>query len=419
MRLFTRDDASLAVGLIAAAVIIFQHPLRYLLEVAQEVEARYHVDLLPALGILVCVAVFHEYRKRQLARAEARAAAAEAAQARTRSEELERLMTFGQALANALEPGTLQRALWRHLPIFARDREFWLLARKGDRWEPLLHDTNGPKIGSVESLEAIAERALEQGALPERNAEGLVEADVLCFPMLAGGVVVGVLGILNASELSRNDRKVLGAAAAVVAMAVKNVQLFLETREHSLRDSLTSCYARGHGLELLDREMRLAKRIQRPLSIVMFDIDHFKTINDQLGHLHGDELLRNVGAQLNRVLRTTDIRCRYGGDEFLVILPDTPALGAEQVAECLRRELAGITMHAPNRTVAITASLGVATTVDGEIDVTALIERADQALYQAKRAGRNRFCAAAPPDAAANSAPAQVLRMPHLSAGRV
>ena len=118
MRLITRSDASLVVGLIAGTVVIFQRPLRFVWEAALDVQERYHVDLLPALTIFAGVFIFHEARKRQQAKAVSLAAIAEAAQARMRSAELERLMAFSQALANALDPMALHQALWRHLPAF-------------------------------------------------------------------------------------------------------------------------------------------------------------------------------------------------------------------------------------------------------------------------------------------------------------
>src|SRR6185295_3596923 len=127
-------------GLIAGTVVIFQRPLRFVWETALDVQQQYHVDLLPALTIFAGVFIFHEARKRQQAKAEAVAGAAEAAQAGMRSAELGRRMVFSQALANALEPATPQQALWRYLPAFAGEREFWLLARRLDRWEPFLQD---------------------------------------------------------------------------------------------------------------------------------------------------------------------------------------------------------------------------------------------------------------------------------------
>jgi diguanylate cyclase (GGDEF)-like protein len=399
VRLISRNDASLVVGLIAGTVVIFQRPLRFVWDAALEVQERYHVDLLPALTIFAAVFVFHEARKRQQAKADARAAAAEAVQSRLRSAELERLMTFSQALANALDPATLQQALWRYLPAFASERAFWLLTRRRDRWESFLQDTAAAGRRSLEELEAIADRAVSPETLQDARLAGIVEGDVLCFPMVAGGVAVGVLGIHGDATITRDERRALGAATGLIAIAVRNVQLLLDTRDHSLRDSLTNCFNRGHGLETLVGELRRARRSRQPLSILMFDIDHFKTINDELGHLRGDDLLRAVGALLTRVVRSTDVRCRYGGDEFLIILPDTSLIGAQQVAESVRRQMTTLAMVVGDKKLPVTVSVGVATAGPAELSVTVLIERADDALYQAKRAGRDRWRASGAPAA--------------------
>jgi diguanylate cyclase (GGDEF)-like protein len=393
VRLISRNDTSLVVGLMAGTIVMFQQPLRFVRDAATDAQLRYHVDLVPALAILGGVLVFHEYQKRQRAKAQAALDAAETTQARTRSEELERLMRFSLALANALDIAALQQALWRHMPAFSHERECWLLSRRADRWEALLQDTTATDKRTVEELEVAAQHALSPAGLAAARLGGVVVDDSLCFPMLAGGTAVAVLGVRHGGTLTTDQRRAMGAAAALIAIAVRNVQLFLETREQSLRDSLTGCFNRGHGLETLDRELRRSRRLRQPLSIVMFDIDRFKTVNDELGHLRGDDLLRAVGAQLTRVLRSTDLRCRYGGDEFLIILPDTPLLGALQVADSLRREIATLAMVDEGTTIAVSASLGVATSAPADLGVTGLLERADQAMYRAKRLGRNRFCA--------------------------
>ena len=396
MRLITRNDTSLVVGLIAGTVVIFQRPLRVVWDTALDVQTRYHVDLLPALTIFAGVLLFHEARKRQHARAEARALTAEAAAARVRTAELERLMAFSQALGGSLDPMTLQQALSRYLPAFAGERECWVLARRPDRWE-LLHGTTATRKRPVEELEAISDRALAPETLVAARRAGIIDGDALVFPMVANDTVAGTLGVQDGASLDGDARQALGAAASLIATAVRNVQLFWETREHSVRDSLTNCVSRGHGLETLDGELRRARRSRQPLSIVMFDIDHFKTINDELGHQRGDDVLRAVGAQLTRVLRQTDVRVRYGGDEFLIILPDTPLAGARHVAESVRREIATLAMVAGTTTVPVTASIGVATAGPADFGVTSLIARADEGLYQAKRGGRNRCAVAAAP----------------------
>jgi diguanylate cyclase (GGDEF)-like protein len=338
------------------------------------------------------VFVFHEYQKRTQAKTDARTAAAEAAQARTRSEELEQLMAFGQSLANSLDRPALQQTLWKFVPTFTGNRRFWILARKGDRWDALLRDTDDAR--PIEEAELLAMRAVSpDGGLP---GSAPADDDDVCFPLVAGGVPVGVIGVCSVPRLSSEDRKALGAAAALIAISVRNMQMFLEMREMSLRDGLTGCFNRAHAIETLDAELRRSRRSSRPVSIVMFDVDHFKTINDQLGHLRGDELLQQIGQRLTKIVRATDVRCRYGGDEFLIILPDTPALGAEQVAECMRRELGSLVISAGDRSMPITVSIGVATATAGDRSPAALIDRADDALYQAKRGGRDRYCTAAP-----------------------
>ena len=395
MRLISRNDTSLVVALIAGTMVIFQRPLRVVWETARDAQDRYQVDLLPALLIFAGVFAFHEMRKRQQALADSRAVAAEAAAARLRAAELERLVAFSQALANSLDATTLEQALSRYLPAFAGERECWVLTRLSDHWETLLQGTRATRRRPIEQLEAIGDRALAPETMTEARRAGTADGDVLCYPMVAGDAAVGALGIHDSGSLDESQRHALGAVAALIAIAVRNVQLFQETREHSVRDSLTHCFTRGHGMETLDTELRRARRSRQPLSIVMFDVDHFKTINDALGHPRGDDLLRAVGAQLTRVLRQTDMRIRYGGDEFLIILPDTPLAGAQQVAESIRREMATLALVSGGATFPITVSVGVATAGAADLGVTTLIERADEGLYEAKRGGRNRCAVAA------------------------
>jgi diguanylate cyclase (GGDEF)-like protein len=389
MRLISRNDTSLVVGLIAGTVVVFQRPLRSVWAFAVEVQDRFQVDLLPALTILASVLLFHEYRKRQQTRADAVTAASEARRHRERSAQLERLTAFSQALANALDRASLQQVLWHYLPAFVDEREFWLLARQSERWEPLVVRTGPGQQGPERPLELLADRAISPATLLDARLQGIQAGDAVCYPVIAAGAIVGVLGIDDGADMTTEARQAVAAAAAFIAFAVRNVQLFVDMREHSVRDSLTDCLHRGHALEMLERELQLANREQRPLSIVMFDIDRFKSINDRLGHLRGDDVLRAVGAQLTRVLRRTDLKCRYGGDEFLIVLADTPLAGARQVAEAIRREIGTLALVDGEATLTVTTSFGVAMAEPGEPGVTSLIQRADDALYAAKRAGRN------------------------------
>ena len=208
--------------------------------------------------------------------------------------------------------------------------------------------------------------------------------------MTAGGHPVGVVGIPDAAGPFTVERKrVLAMAGALLAISLRNAQLFHDLRENSLRDGLTGCFNRTHALDVIDTELRRARRAQTPVSLIMFDIDRFKDINDRYGHLCGDAVLAAVGLKMKDVLRGSDLKCRYGGEEFLVLLPETPLEGAKRVADTLRRELADMPVIWKSEPVVVTASFGVSVALPSEIDAKALIGRADAALYRAKDQGRN------------------------------
>ena len=142
-------------------------------------------------------------------------------------------------------------------------------------------------------------------------------------------------------------------------------------------------------MDIIDVELRRARRSQMSVSLIMFDLDHFKEVNDRHGHLCGDAVLAAVGARMRDVLRGSDFKCRYGGEEFLVLLPETPLEGAKRVADTLRRDLSELDIQWKGETLNITASFGVTTAMPSEVDIKALIGRADVALYRAKDQGRD------------------------------
>ncbi len=213
--------------------------------------------------------------------------------------------------------------------------------------------------------------------------------DDVCFPMIIAGRPVGVLGVSSKPPLTEQTRNILSAAAALLAVSLKNAELFREVRENSVRDPLTGCYRRTHALEVLENELRRARRSQLPVAVIMFDLDHFKTINDTQGHLAGDAVLVAIGTRMRSVLRGSDLKCRYGGEEFLIVLPDTPLEGARRVAESLRRDIEAHPVRWGQGEIRASASFGVAANQPGEIDALTLVSRADAALYAAKDSGRN------------------------------
>lgn len=384
-----RRDGWLILGLLFASLVSFEGSVRKAFEVARQVEVSYGLALLPALFILCGLLAFHQYTKRQEMKTEAAAAAAEAVQVRERLGELERLSALGHALAGCLTFDALQQVVWKHLPGFVGPNDAWLLAYNGATWQ-VVADTSGLGADRLEPLQALAVQALAEGAEGIARGDGVDCEGVACFPMIVGGQVVGVLGLEDASTAELSRRRMMGAAAALLAIATRNVQLFLDVRDDALHDRLTGCLGRAHGLETLARELVRVARTRRPLSVVMFDIDSFKAINDWYGHLVGDDVLAAVGERLRNLLRGSDTRCRYGGDEFLVILPETPAEGAVHVADWLRQQLSALRVPALGG-ASLRVSLGVATT-DRKLDVKEIISRADAALYRAKDGGRDRVC---------------------------
>lgn len=165
-----------------------------------------------------------------------------------------------------------------------------------------------------------------------------------------------------------------------------NEQLY----QMSMIDALTGSYNRRYLDKRLPQELALAARQQNCLALLVLDVDHFKRFNDRYGHLAGDQCLQHVAKVMQTTLqRPADFVARYGGEEFIVVLPDTDVIGAQQVAERIRQLIAEITLQLDSEPVKVTASLGVAVSLDGNITAADLINHADQALYQAKHAGRN------------------------------
>lgn len=164
-----------------------------------------------------------------------------------------------------------------------------------------------------------------------------------------------------------------------------------QLREQATHDALTGLWNRGAIMQMLNREILRSLRQKTMLSIVMADIDHFKRVNDTHGHLAGDAVLREVARRVNEVARGYDSVGRYGGEEYLSVLPDCDPEGASAVAERMRRRIAEVPVAISGGAAIITMSFGVATCREGsELDCSAFIGAADAALYRAKQAGRNR-----------------------------
>jgi diguanylate cyclase (GGDEF)-like protein len=208
------------------------------------------------------------------------------------------------------------------------------------------------------------------------------------LPLRAGRDAVGLIGIESATAQSARARRLMTTIAPFLGQALKNADTMDALREASLVDVLTGTASRREGLARLQAELKRAQRTGMSLAVLMLDLDQFKSINDRAGHVTGDAVLAAVGQTLRRTLRASDIRSRWGGEEFLVVLPDTDVERAKVVAAGLLRNIAAATVPTPEGPVGSTTSIGLTMTRPGETNVEAIIKRADDALYRAKHAGR-------------------------------
>jgi len=220
----------------------------------------------------------------------------------------------------------------------------------------------------------------------------------LCVPMMAHGEALGLLYIETDSEPRADghlqprdaDERLAKTLAEQAALALANLKLREVLRTQSIRDPLTNLFNRRYMEESLDRELARAVRKNSPISVMMIDVDHFKQFNDTYGHEAGDLVLRSLGNLLQTQLRKEDIICRYGGEEFIVILPDASLGATRERAEQLREVSKGLVTEFHGQTLRrITLSIGVATFPHNGATGEALVDAADAALYRAKKEGRD------------------------------
>ena len=219
---------------------------------------------------------------------------------------------------------------------------------------------------------------------------------VLEIPMMARGEVYGLLEVQADGEEGvarlQASAPVANALADAMSLALSNIALREKLRTQALRDPLTGLYNRRYMEDILDRYVNMAERSDASLSVVMFDLDHFKRLNDEHGHAMGDGVLAEVAAAVIGTIRPCDVACRYGGEEFVVLFPDCSMAEGVAKAELLRGRIERLS---DNHGIRISASFGVATIPQTSAKVADVLADADAALYQAKGEGRNRVVSAA------------------------
>ena len=245
--------------------------------------------------------------------------------------------------------------------------------RNGQPWVSLVNDPNAD----------LATREELMG----RNV-----MSALALPMMVAGQVRGYAEIWdNRSERAWNEEEIrlCQTLANQAAIAIENARLFEESQYQAVTDPLTGLYNRRGLFQLGDREVERVRRFEHPLAAVLLDIDHFKQTNDTYSHAIGDQVLRALADCCRATIRDTDILGRYGGEEFALLLPETDAKGAYNLAERLREKVAMTPVLTERGAIDITISLGVASYTEQIPDLAVLLDHADTAMYAAKQSGRN------------------------------
>jgi diguanylate cyclase (GGDEF)-like protein len=217
----------------------------------------------------------------------------------------------------------------------------------------------------------------------------------LCVPLLAQGSMFGTILVAADSDLTPEQREAATAAAEQISLAISNLRLQETLRTQSLRDPLTGLFNRRYLEVSLARDLARAVRRSQPLAVLMLDIDHFKSFNDSHGHEAGDATLTKFGELLASLSRSEDVACRFGGEEFTLVLQEADAGLALDRAEEIRRAANDMRIEYRRQTIGpVTVSIGVASYPMHGDTPEQLIRRADRALYIAKEQGRNRVCVA-------------------------
>lgn len=341
------------------------------------------------------------------------------------SENLKKLLDIGRQMAETreLDP-LLETAMSLALSFVRAEYGYLVLLDNDDLIFRVGLDKNGNRLQEPEEQisRTIFDQAINSGKA-EITADAISSVDtssvkelqirsVMCAPLVSRGKTLGAIYVENRSESNLfgvDDLTLLEYFAAQTAVSIENAMHYdeledrvaartaelahanTELHELAITDSLTGLNNRRYFFELAEKELARARRYQRPVSVVMLDLDNFKQVNDQYGHLVGDQILQAVAKRVRDYVREVDIPVRYGGEEFAILMPDTDLASAAQIAERLCLEINSKPIKTNDQHVSLTISLGVAShEADQGITIDALLDQADQALYVAKKEGRNR-----------------------------
>ncbi|MEW6400744.1 MAG: diguanylate cyclase [Chloroflexota bacterium] len=243
-----------------------------------------------------------------------------------------------------------------------------------------------------EALKLLTETGVWKGEVIQFTKDGkplVIEANVMTVRDHAGQITGYVSANRDITEKKQAQERLAGAYKAIEIKNQELEQAVQRAEQLARNDGLTGIFNHRHFMEIASYEFAMAQRYKHTISILIFDVDKFKQVNDTMGHLFGDEVLRQIAQITKARLRETDVLARYGGEEFIVLLPNTNPHEAYVVAEAIRESIATNKFQGTGGHVHTTVSIGIAGILVEEHSIERLIHRADEALYQAKAAGRN------------------------------
>lgn len=324
---------------------------------------------------------------------------------RTR-DELSVLYDAAKAISSSLEMESVLETLVQ-VPCRAFGYEYGAILLVDDRSDDLVIEatygyspsTRGYRLASGKGITGSVHRTGKAELVRDVREDARyidVNRDVvaeIAVPLIREGRVIGVFNVESTrpGALGERDVNILAALAGYATIAIQNARLFAQSERLAATDGLTGLFNHRHLHQAMERMLERCRREERPLALIMLEIDNFKRYNDTYGHQRGDEVLRIVAEMLRKGSRATDIVARYGGDEFMIVLPDTRKDTAGEVGERLRRAIEAYPFRLGDNIVTnVTLSVGIAASPDDGDSVDALVDAVDRAQYSAKRSGGNK-----------------------------
>ena len=332
------------------------------------------------------------------------------------SQRLKELTTFsdlGKAITSTLDLKEILKIVMEKISELLQPKNWSLLLVDDEKNELYFEIVVGEGADKIKNIrlkigEGIAGWVAREGApllIPDVNKDPrfykkadessqFTTKSISAVPLKSRGKCLGVIEIINKmsehDSFKEEDLLVLTTLADYTAIAIENAKFFQKIEELTVTDDLTKLYNSRYLHRFLDYEVERAKRYNNIISMIFIDLDRFKNVNDTHGHMNGSKLLAEMGKIISSGLRKVDRACRYGGDEFLIVMPQITKKQAYKAAEKLRANLnehvflkdEGLNLH-------ITASFGIASLPDDAKDATELVQLADQAMYRVKNKARD------------------------------